>query len=110
MFVEMFVTFSQSGETHRTIHQAFKVNVEHCSLNCSLPTIEYVQLLDFLILYKAEKKWSRKICCVVYSAKTNLRAVLHLEETKFLTLNETWALQHSLIILKFQQFLALISL
>ena len=34
MFVEMFVSFSQSGQTQRTIHRTFEVNVEHCSLNC----------------------------------------------------------------------------
>ena len=35
MFVEMFVTFSQSSQTQRIIHRRFEVNVEDCSLKCS---------------------------------------------------------------------------
>ena len=36
VFVEMLVTFGQSSQMQRIIHRTFDVNVEHCSLKCSL--------------------------------------------------------------------------
>ena len=35
MFAEMFVTFSQNGQTRYTMHRTFGVNVEHYSLKGS---------------------------------------------------------------------------